>query len=606
LAKIIGDKMNNTKKIALFFFITFFIFQKESNAQTQWTGQWGTISVNSYIDTTVSMTGRIDLTADLEIRTGGVLNLNDEIFYATAASSLTINGGTINIQSGGVLRCNTNLALNSGTLTILEGSDLIIPYDGGSGSGIVCNGGTLDLQAEGLIGFGNSGLTTNSFFNSGTFIHGGGGILKGSGATYFKLFSANINNVAPIPGATQNLTIPSGQTMVIPSGSVLEVSSTSTLTNNGTIIAVLGETLIMNGFFIDNSLTLDQSLPEVVIPPAEAAEIPDGAEVAIPVEQDWRIEGELTNLSGASLNIYGTVYTYSIIKNGGATAGTINVNFPGALYLLGGTVENNHANSAINVNSGGSLYNYYGSVDLNIGGADSLEIKAGGKYHNVRGNSPGTFTLNNGCKFLDSNVVDLDKNIDVGYTWTFTETAVINGNGNIITFGDNGRLFVENGVSLLLSDIILKNVSGNKIDFADHSSTLSINNVVWIQDTNFSLTMAKIYVQGDWLITGQDTIFSYETTQASTIANNTAANFSGVTFNYNSGSSNSLIEFSNNSSKIIVENGTLLATENWSPTTGEVITYGDVTLNGVGTLNLQGLNNFIQNGSLTRIGNVVL
>lgn len=315
-------------------------------------------------------------------------------------------------------------------------------------------------------------------------------------------------------------------------------------------------------------------------------------------------EYNLTN--NHTIDVNGKLYVYGTIDNGGGSAGVINIDYPGAMYLLGGEVENKHVDSELNVNQGGSLYNYYGTVDLGIGGVDSLEINAGGKFHNARGAHPASFTINAGGEFLDQEVINLDQDLDVDYTWTITKKATINGYGNSITFGPNGKIILQGPkASLLLDDVTVNNISGNKIDCTDNKSTLSIHNVIWHQDGNYSFTYGKFYVTGEWLILGDDTIFSYESSQTSTIEDDASMHMVLNTLKYDTGSNNLLV-LKGATSSIHLEHAMLRAAQSYVPTTGRLLVTGLGTLWGDGTLNVTGLGDFDVDGSVHRVGSVII
>jgi hypothetical protein len=331
-------------------------------------------------------------------------------------------------------------------------------------------------------------------------------------------------------------------------------TTTASLTNNGTLEIRSGGHLSSVSAFINNS-TLNVN---------ENASL--------------NTAGDLQNLSSSSVNIYGNVYTYSFLENGNAgNAGTININYPGNLYLLSAELRNGHASSAINMNTGGTLQNYQGTVDVNLG---NLNLNHGGTFNNIRGNYPATLTTANGGNFFDGDVMMLDQDLEIEYTWTITEKAKLFGNGNKITFGTNGAIEILGAdASLLLEDVIVENVSGNQIRCTEDTTTLSLDNVVWIQDANYSFTKGTLNINADCLIKGANTAFAYSSDQASTLQQDTNWIFDkNVTFSYDSSSANNIV-LTDATSKINFDGATLYVKQNARFKDGTFVFDNNVTFN---------------------------
>ena len=551
-------------------------------ADTQWTGTSGTIPTDDtyYINTTIALTGTLTVPtgALLEIRSGGALrsdytievtggtlsllsggsilnaynssstgNINisggafnqnggsiDNAFAMVSTGNINISGGTFNLNSG-ILRnsyflsSTGNINVSGGTLN-LNGGSLRNGNDSSTTGNITVSGGTLNLGSGGSLYNGyDSGATANITVSTGVFILGDGDIVvagsAGATTTIFgSVITSDITSGSMTNAAT--MTIPSLSSFIIDNGGTL--INNSTINNNETLLLLSGGIFTNNGTL--NGEITDWTANEIVIENGQVTTISPGLTLSVEQDQILNIKGELRNLSSSTLDIYGTVYTYSYLTNGGAgNAGTINIGYPGELFLLGGTLTNSHASSAININSGGSLYNYYGAVDIDLG---DLSVNVGGKFHNVRGNSPNSsnMTLTGGCEFLDSNGINLDRSLDIDYTWTLTGQSSINGYGNKITLGDDGVIIVDQDGALLFEDITIENISGNKIRCIDSANTVTLDNVVWIQDADYTFTQGKFYIAGDWTIKGEDTVFTYSSSQESTIAGNALIKVKDATF----------------------------------------------------------------------------
>ncbi|MBW1804267.1 MAG: hypothetical protein JRJ85_26485, partial [Deltaproteobacteria bacterium] len=100
-----------------------------------------------------------------------------------------------------------------------------------------------------------------------------------------------------------------------------------------------------------------------------------------------------------------------------------------------------------------------------------------------------------------------------------------------------------------------------QILLTDDTTTLSIDNVTWMQDANYSLTKGTLYVDGDWNISGDGTTFAYSTSQTSDIKSNAHMIFDeGVTFSYDN-STATLIAMEDSAAAIHFKGGNLLATD---------------------------------------------
>lgn len=318
-------------------------------------------------------------------------------------------------------------------------------------------------------------------------------------------------------------------------------------------------------------------------------------------------DGSLTDddsdisLINGTLNVYGDVYSYNNLDHGtSGNPSSINIYYPGNLYVLGGVITYGDTDSALVVEQGGSLYNYYGSILSS--GAPILQVKLGGHFWNVRGNNPGTSGFFTGSNFFDSNEVHLDKNLDIDYTWTITDEAVINGHGRKITFGPDGVIqILGDSASLILQDVVLENVSGNKIQCTDLNTTLSLHNVVWIQDADFTYTYGMMHVSGDWEIRGEDTAFVFESNKALSVESNATVHLKHSTFTYNAASDASLLDLSGS---IVLEFGTLKATEDCSLGSGSIVVDGVGVLQGDSRLDLRLMGDVRGVGGLRRVGDV--
>lgn len=170
--------------------------------------------------------------------------------------------------------------------------------------------------------------------------------------------------------------------------------------------------------------------------------------------------------------------------------------------------------------------------------------------------------------------------------YQFTGHSVINGHGNVLTLDSTTTFVVGANSSLLIKDVILKNISGNQLTATDGTSTFSFQDVKMVLDGNYSFTVGRFDVIKDFEVSGDGFNFAYQTDQVSTIT--TYGRFildNGITFSYDpSIASQDLINFSDENSELILRSATLHAT-----TTGLQLTKGYMQIEGLSFLSAEGV-----------------
>ncbi len=187
--------------------------------------------------------------------------------------------------------------------------------------------------------------------------------------------------------------------------------------------------------------------------------------------------------------------------------------------------------------------------------------------------------LNNNTFFNNSNIL-------------FRGNCSINGNGKIFTFSPTSLIKVDTASSLMLSNITLQGIRNGKISCTDSSSTLTLSDVTMQFDTSFSFTAGSLNVLGELILTGSNISFDYNNTESLTILSNSSLIIdAGITFSYSPNSiSTSLLQFIDNTSEIILQGGTLVASAaGLSLTKGTLIIDEASTMNALGASAAQGI-----------------
>ena len=129
--------------------------------------------------------------------------------------------------------------------------------------------------------------------------------------------------------------------------------------------------------------------------------------------------------------------------------------------------------------------------------------------------------LDSAISFSDKTTIELGTDVDLNQTWTFVGNCVLRGKGHRLTLGTNGNIVVARSdvrrSSLLLDDLEIDGIRGNRIRCLDNTGTVSFMNVKWMQDANFSLTVGHFEALGACNMSGKDYKFAYETDQTSYI-----------------------------------------------------------------------------------------
>ena len=124
----------------------------------------------------------------------------------------------------------------------------------------------------------------------------------------------------------------------------------------------------------------------------------------------------------------------------------------------------------------------------------------------------------------------------------------------------NGYFILDLGATLSLRNVFLQNVSGTNISCVSSTGVLNLYDVVWLQSGNFAWLNGTLNILGDTVITGTPSVFSYQSSVASTISSNALWYFdSGMTFSYApSVSANNLISFADRTARWYLYEATLL------------------------------------------------
>jgi len=162
-------------------------------------------------------------------------------------------------------------------------------------------------------------------------------------------------------------------------------------------------------------------------------------------------------------------------------------------------------------------------------------------------------------------IKDSEFYFDTDHDWVTTlsieGTCVLNGNGHQLRFDDGGGIYIRPGSSLMLKNIILDNISGIVVQCEDDTGVLSLHNVTWTQTSDTQFSKGSLQIFGDCVINGPGTKFTYESSQTSTIhENSTFLIAQGVTFNYDTAGSQ-LIWMVDPSSQFSFNGGLLFATQ---------------------------------------------
>jgi hypothetical protein len=148
--------------------------------------------------------------------------------------------------------------------------------------------------------------------------------------------------------------------------------------------------------------------------------------------------------------------------------------------------------------------------------------------------------------------IDILDNTALQTTWTINGEITIDGNGNVFTIEEGGQLVVASGAHLILRNMSLELTGTNNIVCCDNSSKITLEAVHWIQDSDFAFMQGALIFKSDVKMSGQGYVFSYQSTQTSTIDVGSCLTIDfNFTFSYSpSDGSEYLLQFTDYSSQI--------------------------------------------------------
>jgi|GEM_PF-1156421 len=155
-------------------------------------------------------------------------------------------------------------------------------------------------------------------------------------------------------------------------------------------------------------------------------------------------------------------------------------------------------------------------------------------------------------------------NSDVAFQGTieFSGDCIINSAWNTLDFA-NTTLVVDEGSSLRIEQAQLKNISGNKLCCRDAQGVITLRDIIWIQDGDFTFTLGAMQFNNDVFMKGDDTKFIYQSAQTSTLLSKSSIILdAGFTFSYDPilVAQKELLEFEDATSVLNLNGATVHAT----------------------------------------------
>ena len=123
--------------------------------------------------------------------------------------------------------------------------------------------------------------------------------------------------------------------------------------------------------------------------------------------------------------------------------------------------------------------------------------------------------------------VSLNSAISLSSTWTFSKDVTLDGNGYILTLQDFGALVVEQGSTLKIRNVTIKNLSGQKLRCLDDGAKIILENVIFELNGNYTFEKGAFEFYGDNVFTGRNYTFSLDSAETSTLHANSQLSIEG-------------------------------------------------------------------------------
>ena len=194
-------------------------------------------------------------------------------------------------------------------------------------------------------------------------------------------------------------------------------------------------------------------------------------------------------------------------------------------------------------------------------------------------------TWNEKILFENASNIDINSSIYLEDCWSFSGDSILCGNSNVLCIDCSDGIVVRPKTNLLIRDTILYGLSDTKIRCMTDDATITLKNVKWIQDSDFTFTRGSLIFLDNVEFIGNGKKFIYQSKMTSTISLGSTLKLDrGFTFSYAPISqAKDLIFFESRDSKIFLNSSTLYADK-----CGLELINGSFLLDGVVSLESKG------------------
>lgn len=172
------------------------------------------------------------------------------------------------------------------------------------------------------------------------------------------------------------------------------------------------------------------------------------------------------------------------------------------------------------------------------------------------------------------------------FTWqapsiTFSGDSIINGQGNCITLDSDISITVATGATLLVQDVMIKNLSGAKIACSGTGS-ITLKNVTIVLDDDYAFGAGSLSFGQNVRIVGSGKKFIYSSAQVSTVMSGATLLFDrGTLFSYAS-TTNDRFQLVDSTAHLFLNNATLQVAA--GATAGLLLSAGTILVDGLSYL----------------------